>query len=339
MTVARRRRSSAVLSSVILGALLAMLTNASPAAAQEKVVQSWALAPAGDKPNEPGSRPNLTYELARGASLSDAVVLFNYSTVPLTFNVYSTDAFNEKGTGAFSLIGEENKPKAAGSWVDLDERGIKLPPHTSLRIPFNLHVPKKATPGDHAGAIVASVGTPATDAQGHQVLLTRRTGTRLYVRVAGKATRGLRVENVKTTYHGGFGSLRGSTEVEYSIRNTGNVRLGVDSTVLVTDVLGRRVARTAPARIEDLLPGSVVHRSERFDGVGAWVILKGSVSAQAVAPGRDGTRLTLHTSRAKRTLALPWLLLGLGALAEGARRAYLRRRAPRRPARELLAAE
>jgi len=277
-----------------------------------EVTNSWALTPSGDDPSQPGERSNLSYTLAPGATIEDFVTLWNYGNVALTFDVYATDAVNNDA-GSFTLLETAEAAKDVGSWVKLGLSNITLPASTSVRIPITLTVPSDATPGDHAAGIVASSLTPQSDDAGNQVLLDRRVGTRLYLRVPGPVSPQLEVESITTSYHSGLNPLEGTVDVEYRVRNSGNVRLGARQEVSVSDLFGT-VGTRRPERIEELLPGQSAVVRESFDGVAATFRISTEVALTPTAPSGGDVEAPAPFSREQGGWAIPWTLLGIVAL-------------------------
>jgi hypothetical protein len=307
------------------------------ASAQEapQEIDSFALAPTGTDPSQPGSRPYLSYSVAPGATQTDSVTLWNYGTSQLTFHVYSPDAFNNVD-GGFALQDGKKPAKDAGSWVKLEREWVTLPPGTKTDIAVTLTVPKGASPGDHTAAIVAASQTPGLDQEGKNVLIDRRTGSRLYVRVNGPANPALSVDDMSTVYRPALNPLDGTLDVTYSIRNSGNIRLGTQQSVDVHDVLGsvatrsscptvtgsaskkeRAAAKAAAADhclpdIPELLPGNSVTRHLTFTGVAATFRVTADVNLApfAVAGGTGAKLPKLETvSVSTSAWAIPWLLV------------------------------
>jgi hypothetical protein len=288
-------------------------------------VQSWALAPAGssDDPDQPNNRPNLSYELDPGAVVQDAVTLFNYGNVPLNFEVYATDAFNNE-QGQFDILPGDKVPDDVGLWITLPSRRITLQAGQQVRLPITVTVPDDAKPGDHVGAIVASSTALGTGPDGAAVAVDRRTGTRVYVRVAGPVEPELAVEHVTTTYEPSLNPLGGTAEVTYTIRNRGNVRLAGTHQVEVSGPLGLFGRSKAAKDLPELLPGERYTVRERFTGVPAAVLERTEVHLEPA--GADAAA----TSRSAMTFAPPLTLVFLALatwLGLRARRAYRRHRA------------
>jgi hypothetical protein len=299
----------------------------SPEAAGTGVVQSWALAPAGSTdPSEAGNRPNLAYELAPGADLEDAVTLYNFSNVPLTFRVYATDAVNNED-GQFDLIPGDQEPEDVGTWITLPQDNITVPAGAQATMPISVKVPADAAPGDHVGAILASNEAAGTGPDGKTVTLDRRTGSRVYIRVSGDLHPELAIEDIDTSYTPSLNPLGGTAKVTYRIHNRGNVRLAGAHSVSIAGPFGLSEQRVPAKDLPELLPGESVTLRASFDGVPAAAVAVTMIRLEPSGNvGRDD--LSAVSGRAL-TLAPPVTVIMLGLatwLALRARRAYRRHR-------------
>ena len=325
VTAPLRRTTSGIARSLRWAALLALSTfwlvphasayAAMPAphrqAAQPGTVeQSWALTPTGADPTQPGSRSNLSYSLAPGASFDDSVTLWNYSDDPIEFDVYATDAYNTKA-GEFTLLNAGETPRDVGAWMKVGTSKITVPGKTSAQIPISLAVPAEATPGDHVGGIVATSKTPAIDNGGNQVLLDRRVGTRIYLRVDGELDPKLEVERIDTTYHDALNPLNGSVDVTYTVRNTGNVRLSARQRVEVADLFGTAASRKLDD-LPELLPGNAIVLHTRLNDVAATFRITSTVRLEpfSASDAVDPKELEAF-SRSEGAWAIPWTLLAI----------------------------
>jgi len=293
------------------------------------VVNSWALSPTGAKPGEPGTRPNLSYELAPGAQVQDSVTLFNYSNVQLTFRVYATDAFNNVD-GQFDVLTGDKNPSDVGAWVTLPQANITVAALASATLPITVTVPPDAGPGDHTGGIIAASQAEGTGPDGKVITLDRRTGSRMYIRVAGPLTPKLDVDKLRSTYHPALNPLSGSVGVAYTVRNRGNVRLAATQGIAVLTLFGIGLDRMTPVDIPELLPGNSVTLHASFHGVPATLLLFTKISLTPITPRDTSSPPATGVSRTSRTLALPWTVLAI-LLVAGAglktRKAYRRHRA------------
>lgn len=191
-------------------------------------------------------RNKFDLQVTPGARVTDHVAVQNYGTKPQTLSLYATDALNSID-GTVGYLEGAAQPVDIGSWVTLGnaKRPVVVPPRGldgkpgTVIVPFTVVVPKNAQPGDHVGAILASLQGLATDKQGDKVKLDQRVATRIYVRVAGQLAPALAVTNLKLHY-GGSTKLLGSDDVRvtYTLKNTGNVALGAHQLVSVRNLLG-----------------------------------------------------------------------------------------------------
>lgn len=299
-----------------------------PPAPEDQIVQSWALFPTGsDDPDQPSNRPNLSYEVPAGETIEDSVTVANYGSVPLTLRIYASDAFNNP-EGGFDVLSGDEVPTGAGSWVSVLTEFVTVPAGTQSIVPITITVPIDASPGDHVGAVLASLRVPGTAPDGNTVTLDQRTGTRLYMRVDGPLNPELAVENLQTDYNPTANPLSGSADVSYRIVNRGNVRLQGTQQLSVGGPFG--IGRTTlPAEdIPELLPGEGYDVTATVEGVPATVAAFTEVTLTPEALGPDVGELS-ESKGTSISLALPVtvlaILLALG-LAWYARRAYLRHR-------------
>lgn len=293
-----------------------------------EVVHSWALAPAADPadPSQAGSRSFFSYELEPGATIEDAVTLFNLGNVPLTFSLYATDAANND-VGDFELLPAADEPVDLGTWVETSTSLVTVPAQSQLHIPITIRVPSDATAGDHAGAVLAASDTRGTGPDGQEVVLDRRTGPRVYIRVAGEITPELSVEGVSTSYEPELNPLSGTATVRYRIRNTGNVRLGGTHHVSVAGPLGVGRRRSKTMEVPELLPGESIEVEAELGGVPALGLSQAEVVLEPSA--ESGAESAIAAVTASGSGLAPPVTLILGGVAVTcalvARRSYLRR--------------
>jgi hypothetical protein len=308
-------RAVACVAAVLIGAIALGMPSAHadspippPPQGSGQFVETWGLAPTGIDPSQPSSRPNLTYSLAPGATQADSVSLWNFSDVQLTFHVYATDAYNN-ATGAFTLLPGNVPARDAGSWIAISDPYVTVPPNTRADIPISVSVPANATPGDHTAGIVASLPTRTTTGSGQPLTVDRRTGSRVYIRVAGPINPSLVVEHLSSDYHGSFNPLDGKLDVTYTLRNPGNVRLGAHQVVSVHDIFGRTVASKKVTGLAELLPGNSVTEHATFTGVPAAIRLSSHVTVTPVAAQGAGVPAIAAKTWTTSVWAIPWTVL------------------------------
>lgn len=302
-----------------------------------EIIHSWALTPATSAETGSGNRIRLSYTADPGIVLEDAVTLYNLGNVPLVFRIYATDAFNNPD-GGFDLLGAEEVPTGAGSWVDFGAEQITVDAQTQVTIPVTISIPPNATPGDHVGALLASSSALSTGEDGQQITVDRRTGTRLYVRVNGPLAPEVTIENLQTDYSATLNPLDGSATVTYTIENRGNTVAGATVTASVSGPFGLGKQTATPRELPDIIPGQSITFTEQFEGVPALGVAIGEV--ELTPTGENSAEISASSSRSM-TLAFPIaVLLGLllilfAVLAARAIRRHQARDSAAAPADEL----
>ncbi len=294
------------------------------------VVQSWALFPVGaDDPTQGGNRPNFTYEVAAGTTVTDAFTVANYGNVPLTLRLYASDAFNT-ADGGFDVLQGSETPTDVGAWFQNPQPYITLEPGRQATVPFTFVVPIDATPGDHAGAIVASQQIPGTGPDGKTVTLDQRTGSRVYLRVTGELNPDMGVEGVTTSYDPSLNPMGGAATVSYTIVNRGNVRMKGSQTVEVGGPFGL-LAASSTDDVPELLPGQSVDVTKTLTGVPATVLSSTKVTVRPEEAVNPADQAPPTATGSALTLALPYAVIAalvvIGLLLF-ARNRYRRRNRP-----------
>jgi len=220
--------------------------------------------------------------------IHDYVGITNYSQTAVTFQVYATDAVTTS-SGTLDLLPHDKKPTDVGSWVTFEHSSVTVPAHKQVNEPFTLTVPQNATPGDHTGGVIGAVSQRAKASSGQPVVVDRRIGVPIHLRVAGVLQPALTVDSISTGYHGTmnpFGS--GGTNVAYTVHNTGNVRLSGAQTVSVTGPFGATLSTVHPKALPSLLPGESIrvtaHLSDVFPAGPLSVHIKVTPSSGAGVP-------------------------------------------------------
>jgi hypothetical protein len=294
--------------------------QAAPAPAPGRV--SWSVIPAGA--TAPDSRALFAYHnIKPGASIFDHVAVLNHSTQSVAFSIYATDATGTTASNALTLLPANNKPKDIGSWsafpMRVTQLSIIIPGGKGIIEPFTIAVPHNATPGDHTGGMIASVGVPHRNAAGQMVTLYQRIAVPIELRVAGKLHAALQVESISPSFHDSVNPFGGgSASVSYTIVNTGNVRLRGTQVVTVTGPFGLKSTIKAQA-LPTVLPGDSVQFTVSPGGLYPAGPLTASVT---VTPGWPPNETPLAMPLAQTTgsaslFAVPWSLLGLIILLGG----------------------
>ncbi len=272
---------------------------------------SWSVQPAG--PQGPDGRRSFSYDrLKPGTIVRDYIAVTNFSAMPVTFQLYATDAFTN-ASGSLDLLPAAQKPTDVGSWVSNLKNTITLAPNARATEPFTLTIPATAPPGDHAGGIIASVTVQGQNNAGAPVKVDRRLAAALNLRVDGALAAGLRIESVSSSYRGTanpFGG--GGVDVHYTVHNTGNIRLNLTQDVTAKGLFGLTgLGHTQAKPLTDLLPGATytatVHLSNVFP-LGPMTVRVHAVPSQPNGVPPLSTKLAAQ-SFSVSMWATPWLVL------------------------------
>jgi hypothetical protein len=247
-------------------AAAALLLGAAPAAAQEdEAAVTWGVNPSSQ--DGPDGRAAFDYELDPGDTLIDFVGVSNFGTEPITVDVYASDAYTT-ATGAFDLLPSDTDPIDVGAWIGFNERTLTIDPETRLDIPFAISVPANATPGDHVGGIVAAIAERAVDDAGNEFVVERRVGARVHLRVTGDLAPVLEPAIDGETFHYDWKPWRpGSLSFDYTVGNTGNVRLAGTLVARVHGPWGLLPVEILIAELPQILPGDSLAGHAELDGV------------------------------------------------------------------------
>ncbi|WP_127792361.1 DUF916 domain-containing protein [Agromyces sp. LHK192] len=313
-------------------ALLLSLGAGLPAAhAAEGGDTVWGVQPSSEQ--GPDGRGAFDYVLAPGETVTDYVGVSNLGAGPISVRVYAMDA-STTTDGAFTLPPAGTESVDVGSWVGLGDGDVfEIAPGTRLDIPFRLTVPPDASPGDHAGGIVASLSELSTTGEGaQQVAVDRRVGARVYVTVPGEQLPALEVTDVSVAYDGGWNLFGGTATVSYTVANPGNMRVAGSTRLALDGPFGWRLADLPATESTEILPGASVRVEEEFTGIVPAVLLTASAE---LAPEFEGGAAVDGEHRASGTgWAIPYpIALVLLALLAIAGLAIWRRLRARRAAR------
>ncbi|GLW93896.1 WxL protein peptidoglycan domain-containing protein [Actinokineospora globicatena] len=290
-------------------ALLPAAASARPAAPHLAAASAAAPATYGVRPataDAPDNRPNFSYSATPGAVVVDHVAVSNVSNDPLSLKLYPNDAFNTPD-GGFDLLASSAKSVDVGAWIAVEQDQVQIPGRTTKIVPFRLSIPQNATPGDHVGGIVAALVTEATNADGQKVAVEQRVGARVYLRISGDLVPKLSIDGLTADYeHSLFGA--GDTVVEYTVRNSGNVRLGGKQKVTVETPWGSGTAAPNLPDLPELLPGNSFRVRTVVPGVLPAGWLDTLVHIDPIAPpGPQPQAAAVDAS--VTVVAVPWLVL------------------------------
>lgn len=318
--------AAAVCAGVLSGALLVGSAQASPtpqpipkAGAGGKVIRvpadSVTFALGTSDGSRGDGRNSYNWTIAPGRSTFDYAVAYNVSKKPLTLRVLPVDAITDT-TGYLYASPTNAKPRLVGRWIHSYLQTVKIPPLNSVIIPFKVTVPKNAAVGDHGGAfVVATIPSVSQDSKGRTVIKREtRLAMPIYVRVAGPLKTEIAFSSIKAsfktqTFRPGFGDVT----VNYSIVNTGNVRVGVLQQLQLKGFIGSPTRVANPSPVAQILPGNTYKGTVVFKHVPAALSIRVRVTAtpRPLDPGSpNGVPAVASTSVA----AVSWSAMALASM-------------------------
>jgi hypothetical protein len=314
----------------VAGALLAgTAAMAAPGDSDSEDSSTWSVRPSDGEGHDGRTWAELT--LDPGEEATDRLVVDNYSDHDITFALAAADGvFTE--AGHFTVLPGWQESTDAGLWIDLP-KSVEVPAHEAAVVAFTVHVPRNASPGDHPAGVVASL---AGESSGQGVTLNARVGFRVMVRVTGEFEPALQIE-AQARYAMAWNPFSpGSLTVDYTVTNTGNLRLGVSPAVRARPWVGLSVAK-AGDQITEFAPGDSRSGTVTLRRVWPWGLLNVEVNAEGrLIVDQPGIAPPV-TSTTVRVVAIPWPQLVLILAAAGLFLAWRRgRRRRERVLRQLL---
>jgi len=255
------------------------LPNGKPLQPGDEVIQSWTVVPGGE-----GQRAYFSYESDGGVTIQDSVSVQNYGNVSLNLRVYATDGINAPD-GSFALLSGDQKPADVGSWITLAQQNVTVPAGQQLIIPYTLTIPAGADPGDHVGGIVASNEVATKPGKKNTLLVFRRTGVRLYLRVHGQLRSNLATEDFRVSFRGGINPTDGKVRVRFRVINRGNVRQAGTYHLVARGAFGLGKHDLGERPFPELLPGQSIEIAEDVSGIPTLLVAKALVTVTPKAGG------------------------------------------------------
>jgi len=339
MTRWARQAAAIAAGALMTGALLAAPRPAQAAPGLQETAMT-AVAPAvgngsfaiGPTPAPDGTQVGYFGMVALpGQQLAESVSVANLTKAPLRLRLYPADAYTIRNGGGFAVAGLGSTPHGVGAWVSRLPRLVTIPARKQLNIRFSVHVPRNATPGTHAGGIVAQTAIPQLmQVNGSvRVKVYRQVFTRVYVTISGRLIPNFEVDSLTAVHPQPPFPLvtqrRGS--ITYFLSNTGNAVIAPTVHLWVTGLTGTIMDRTFPATGQ-LLPGGIA----RYDVAWPDVPAVGPVHVHLSVKSAYG--LTRTAEYSYTALPVPFLLVMAVVAAAIIAAAWLllaRRKRPRQP--------
>lgn len=300
----RMVRTTAAAVAVALGALVLPLAAQGPALAADN--GAWSVSPA---PPEGATTPRNYFILEGdpGTTIEDEVLLQNWTNKPITLHLYGADGYNTASDGFFALRDVGGEMHDVGAWVEPVVSRVTLHGRTQTTVPVTVTIPENASPGDHAGGLVAlntKVERGKKTDSAVDIGVQRAVGARIYVRVSGTTSPGFEVGDVAFEHDRGAlpWTGEGNGTVSYTLTNTGNLRLEPAGDITLGGVIGDHSSVEVSTNV-DLLPGQQVRLTQEVTGAP----FLGRVNARVdLTAGED-----LEESASTTVWLLPWPFIAL----------------------------
>ena len=212
---------------------------------------------------KPAKNPSLSsyfnHTLAPGDLTLDEALVVNNGDEPVTLKLYAADATTAINGGT-SFASEGETKNGVAHWLTLPFSELSLEPGEKKAVPFLITVPSDASPGQHTAGLVleavtgSAASTRGSTDMGFTVNVIRRAGVAVLIDVPGPHAAGLQITGACLRHQD---KERGAT-FEVAVRNTGNVFVRGQGSLVIADRLGTRLA-SIPVNMDTVLAGDATH--------------------------------------------------------------------------------
>ncbi|MGQ4517551.1 WxL protein peptidoglycan domain-containing protein [Dermabacteraceae bacterium CCM 9520] len=261
---------------------------------------TWSIAPEGG----PGS---LSWVLEPGSTQEGAVKITNHNLTSLHLDLQTLDATTTTD-GHLDLVESPEVNTNLGKWISMDTHPLNIPAGQSITLPFKVHVPADAAPGDYSAGI-----TTLYRSQGTTVSVNHRNATRVDVRVPGDIKLAHAIADIASKGTSTWSlTAPGQVSTDYKLTNVGNARIYVLETVRVSSLFGLYTAEKSE-RLPEVLPG---HTLERKVALPAWGFGPTKVTVTTRSMGIDESPGTTQVLESSATVVqTSWAAIALVLLA------------------------
>lgn len=194
-----------------------------------------------------------TFELSAnpGDILNNTIRVENLNEVPIQVSVERQNftALGEEGSIGLT---EETTAFSLASWITVTPNEAAIPAKGSSTFSFRTAVPLNAEPGGHFGSLVFKVGGQKMPTQ-TGAAVAQQLGSLILLKVAGETTEAAGIESFLAEKS--FWEY-GPADFAIRVKNNGNVHIKPKGTIVITNTLGREVAKF-PINSRNVLPGAV----------------------------------------------------------------------------------
>jgi len=168
------------------------------------------------------------FSIKAGDTINDALILNNSFTFDTTADLSAKDAVTTD-EGNFTILADQDPNKAVGNWIKLAVDQILIPQTGSIKIPFQIDIPKETKDGEYAAGFAITTQGQSQDT----VKIAIRKGVRVYLAVGQDFTLASKIQdlNIVDPSDPDFGQIKSEKSffgkdnllLEFQAQNTGNI--------------------------------------------------------------------------------------------------------------------
>jgi hypothetical protein len=237
----------AACAAVIAGSSTAALAQTAPNAP----TGGFGASPAHPDPADLATRAYFKPVLSPGGTATDELEVTSSSDSPRQLLIYPVDGLTGQTSGAV-YANRDNRAKKAGTWVTSSISALSLPPHGDQLVPFTVHAPADATPGDHLAGLAVEDANPGHSAGQFSVTEVFRTVVGVDITVPGPAEPSLHLGAL------GLKALPGTGVAALSVHIGDNGRKLIKPLLRVSMRGPNGYRRTVTRNLDTILPGDTI---------------------------------------------------------------------------------
>jgi hypothetical protein len=179
-------------------------------------------------------------------------------------------------------------------------------------VPITVVIPKNAPPGDHVGAIVASLTSVIQSPNHAKVHFVQQVAERIVTRISGPLHPQLSILGLRVSYRDPLNPVATSpATLSFTVRNTGNELLGGRVSVSVHGLFGSTETRSNVVTVPVMLPGGSDSARVTVNGVYPEVLMNAKVTVvPTVVTGQYDLGLKTYSGQVS-FIAIPWIPLAV----------------------------
>ena len=239
-----------VVGAAALVAVLALAPlAAAPAAFGATPSVTIAPAPVGDQP-----RAAIEVSVDAGAAVQDSVVVTNHASTQARFELRAVDAANTE-SGTLELVPTEQKSVASGRWIAVGYQAIVLDAGASAVVPVTITVPGNIETGDYAAGLAVVESTAGGFVIDSAPDVAAQSGVAVFIAVSGIREPEVTVTGTASAFSPSWNPFApGTFSVRYDVANSGNTRVDLYQSIVVTGPFGITFATLRPEPVLNLMP-------------------------------------------------------------------------------------